>query len=421
MNDRQGGDCSRGREYFGGQRRYIGMRHIPPPAPLWPLQTPKLLFRNHLSKPGGISIGQSNRFFPLLHTQKDVPKADNVVVMTDSIMKFLELQFSITGHSGECNLALLIDTINNSASLNALSATESHRLLIAVNALDHARAYDEYVTFEGFLSRLPFLRRDRILSTVPSKSRYSLANQEKKEYEQFLRRLGDEDSQMTLSELSQKPSGHFFQPRPPLPAGTSHTTQSTHIPPHRPSTFTHTSASLRAPFGSIHSSHTEDTIDMSSLIHEVRRSWSDRFHPRASLVAASYTRRSEQTQQTDSNSSSVPGEEVLDRIDKLMAHKALRMSLPGSGRRSGVDVDSDTDSDMDESDMEVESEGEEEGGTQWMQALLAARRRPLTAAQEESVNHAMAPPHDEAVVVEKYKIEMSRRKISCLLPRKYTL
>ena len=346
--------------------------------PFWQFQPPMTSFR-----------------FPT--RQNYTPPADNLFALTDNIRKLLEIHFLKTGDGGKCNLSRLIDNIYYSDSIgDVLSATETKRLRAAVHALDHPHAYSEYVTFDEFLCRLRFDAQDRSSCATPARPQDTWAVAEKEAYQQTLKANREWKYLSTPLTFSQRRVEHRSPPRQPPSTPPPPSWQSTPTYPQNPPLTTHT----RRP------SKLRDDVDATlrviSAVTGYFSSLGNRF--RSQFHTSDVAR-----QPTEVDSSN-----VLDRIEARMAEKAQKLSE--GDQRS--DFESDGSSDM---EIESVSEGEGEAHTQWVQTLLAARQRPLTADQEEQVSQALAPPHDESLVVEKYKIEMSRRKISCLLPSRFFL
>jgi Ulp1 family protease len=60
----------------------------------------------------------------------------------------------------------------------------------------------------------------------------------------------------------------------------------------------------------------------------------------------------------------------------------------------------------------LDSDSEAERLQRWEQD----RYLPLSPVEEQAVDQALAPPHDETVLVERFNAPIDRRKISCLQP-----
>jgi hypothetical protein len=68
-------------------------------------------------------------------------------------------------------------------------------------------------------------------------------------------------------------------------------------------------------------------------------------------------------------------------------------------------------------DSEDEGEGMEIVGSENLkQKLLSSRRKPLTTEEETTVTAALSSPHNGTLLIEKFKIPMTRAKLSCLRP-----
>jgi hypothetical protein len=91
---------------------------------------------------------------------------------------------------------------------------------------------------------------------------------------------------------------------------------------------------------------------------------------------------------------------VCERIEAMMLESA-------SQKRSPL---STSDSDDEEEGMEVV------GSENIKEKLLASRRRPLTTEEETTVAAALSSPHNGTILCEKFKIPMTRAKMSCLRP-----
>jgi hypothetical protein len=84
-------------------------------------------------------------------------------------------------------------------------------------------------------------------------------------------------------------------------------------------------------------------------------------------------------------------ESVVDRIDLLM---------------SIARIDLNKGNDSEEEDMDVSDSN----------TRLTSRKKTLSSDDENLVSDALSPPYTEEVLIEKFKIPMTRSKISCLRP-----
>lgn len=87
-------------------------------------------------------------------------------------------------------------------------------------------------------------------------------------------------------------------------------------------------------------------------------------------------------------------ESICERIESMMQESSIK-------KRS--------DYDSDEEDMEIVGEN-------LALKLLACRRKPLSLEEEAAVDSALKPPYDNTILCEKFKIPISRSKMSCLRP-----
>ena len=103
----------------------------------------------------------------------------------------------------------------------------------------------------------------------------------------------------------------------------------------------------------------------------------------------------------------VGDESVVDRISERMANKGR------DDRAAELEIQ--------RKEADCSLEGNKGAGPEAVAALVAMRHTDLTVEEEDVVDKALARPHDNTILIDKFNQDISRLKMSCLRPGKYII
>eukprot|EP00602_Paraphysomonas_sp_CaronLab_P000220 CAMPEP_0185030244 /NCGR_PEP_ID=MMETSP1103-20130426/17070_1 /TAXON_ID=36769 /ORGANISM="Paraphysomonas bandaiensis, Strain Caron Lab Isolate" /LENGTH=521 /DNA_ID=CAMNT_0027565287 /DNA_START=187 /DNA_END=1752 /DNA_ORIENTATION=+ len=315
---------------------------------------------------GGAVVRTNDRPFSLSDNTEG-----QALYISNPVREFLRIGFDEVSQGRVCCLSHLIGHLCDKESLYILfKPFERMQLIKTIKSLNHSYSHDDWVTWDEFMERLQQSGRERKWRHICDQERSSA-----KSLEDSQRQVRDKEAylRLLLSQLSREDRQDYIAHKRVAATGRTSMT----------SKYSATSRDKNTSF----------TVDatLDSRLTNLASTLSQLTEP----MARSYQAYSPHT------SATVPlDESVVDRVDDMMEQSSLQRS----SSESSMEVDDDIDQTTIGADVDR------------IHRLVQQRRAPLSNEDEIAVDNALSSPHDDTVIIEKFKIPITRLKLSCLLP-----